>query len=428
MDCSNLSAGTLMKAIAKATPDELLQYRDIAYDWYGPWPWSARPEQRPPDGEWRFWVYLAGRGAGKTRAGAEWVRWLVDRGETDIGLIAPTAGDVSAVMINGQSGIMNVFPPHQRPVFVGTNRTITFHTGAVAHTYSADVPDRLRGPQHRFIWADELCAWRYDQYAWDMAMFGLRLGANPQAFVSTTPRPTPLLKSLVAHPATVLTRGTTFDNRQNLAAGFFSDILDKYEGTRLGRQEIYAEIISDNPDALWRRTDIDKHRVTTAPEELEQVVVAIDPAATATGDETGIVVAARGTDKRYYVLADASLHGTPDQWARRAVDLYDEYRADKIVYESNQGGDMVRYTLRTVRHNLPVKPVHASRGKFARAEPVAALYEQGKVSHVGQLNTLEDQMCEWTPEMKYSPDRMDALVWAISALMRRQEQRVEVIG
>lgn len=401
----------------------------LAYDWDGVF---ARPSQRLPqeivDRSKMGWLALAGRGWGKTRVGAETIRSKVESGKYGrAAFVAPTAADARDVMVEGESGILACAPPWARPIYEPSKRRLTWPNGAIATLYSADEPDRLRGPQHDIAWADELAAWRYPD-AWDMLEFGLRLGPHPIAVVTTTPKPTKLVKQLVSDPRFVVTAGSTFENEENLAASFITSIRRKYEGTRLGQQELYARILDDNPNALWQRGNIDEHRVMKAPVELERIVVAIDPAVTsnADSDETGIVVAARGRERlpdgdsvsHFYVLADCSLRDTPEQWGRRAVAAYNEINADRIVGEVNNGGDLVETVLRNIDRNISYTAVRASRGKTARAEPIAALYEQGRVHHVGTLGALEDQLCDYDPAVsEKSPDRMDALVWAITELM-----------
>lgn len=370
----------------------------------------------PPPGDWRTWLFMGGRGAGKTRAGAEWVLAQVRAGKRRMALIAPTAADARDVMVEGDSGVLTIARDGERPLYEPSKRRLTWKNGALATTYSADEPERLRGPQHDALWADELGAWRYPA-AWDMALLGLRLGDDPRACVTTTPRPTALVRALIKNSTTAVTTSTTYANRANLAAAFFEQIVAQYEGTRLGRQEINAELLEDTPGALWTLGQIDSTRKEKAP-ELKRIVVALDPAATSTeeSDETGLIVAGVGTDGHGYVLADASLRATPHGWATAAWDAFKIWKADRVVAEVNNGGEMVEHTLRTVSHSLPYRAVRASRGKQTRAEPVAALYEQGKVHHVGTFVKLEDQMSTWTPGDR-SPDRMDALVWALSELM-----------
>lgn len=387
--------------------------RSAFYDW-SIW---ARPAQLAPPGDWRIWLILAGRGFGKTRSGAEWVRQQVDQGTAGrIALVGATAADVRDTMVEGESGLLRVFPDEQRPRYEPSKRRITFHNGAIATTYSADEPDRLRGPNHDLAWADEVAAWRYAE-SWDQLMFGLRIGERPRAVATTTPKPTRLIRNLVERHDTAVTRGSTYDNAQNLSPAFLDEMRTRYEGTRLGRQELDAELLLDADGALWNRDMLDDARTTTVP-TLTRIVVAIDPAITANAgsDETGIVVAGVGVDGHGYVLEDRTVKGTPAEWAAAAVTAFHVHKADRIVAESNQGGDMVSHTLRTVDQNVPIRLVHASRGKRTRAEPVAALYEQGRVHHAGAFPELEDQLCTWTPDGP-SPDRLDALVWALTELM-----------
>jgi phage terminase large subunit-like protein len=412
------------KFVETASADELVEIYYVWSEW-------ARPSQLPPPGDWRVWLLLAGRGFGKTRAGAEYVRARVKEGARRIALVGPTAEDTRDVMVEGDSGILAVSPPGEGPRYVPSKRRVVWPNGAVAALYSADEPRRLRGPQHDTAWCDELAAWRYPE-TWDMLMFGLRAGTDPRAVVTTTPRPIRLLRDLLADPKVAVTRGTTYDNRKYLAPAFFGQIVRKYEGTRLGRQELEAEILEDLPGALWSRGLIEACRSSQPPSDLVRVVVAIDPAARAgeTANETGIIVAGKDASGRGWVLADASGRYQPSEWAKAAVAAYRAHRADRIVAEINNGGDMVEATLRMVDPNVPFGAVHAARGKVARAEPVAALYEQGKVHHLGAFPILEDQMCGFLRDSApipgmgfgpdpsgYSPDRVDALVWALSDLL-----------
>jgi predicted phage terminase large subunit-like protein len=391
----------------------------IKYDWR----YRARRTQLPPPGDWRIWLLLAGRGFGKTRTGAELVRARVGAHTAGrIALVAPTAADARDVMVEGESGLLAIAPPGERPLYEPSKRRLTWPNGAIATTYSADEPERLRGPQHDFAWCDELAAWRYPE-AWDMLMFGLRLGDDPRAVVTTTPRPTQLIRALIADPTVVVTRGRSAENRANLAPAFLDQIVRRYQGTRLGRQELDAEILDDAPGALWRRGVIEAARTSAAP-PLTRIVVAIDPAAAsnANADETGIIVAGRDPNGHGYVLADASGRYAPAEWARVAIAAAAAHQADRIVAEVNNGGEMVEATLRTIDSNLAFRAVHAARGKVARAEPVAALYEQGRVHHLGAFPPLEDQMCSFTSDFDrrtagYSPDRVDALVWALTELL-----------
>jgi phage terminase large subunit-like protein len=383
------------------------------------WDWSvwARPKQLAPPGDWRVWLILAGRGFGKTRSGAEWVRQKVMQNEAGrIALVGATAADVRDTMIEGESGLLRIFPPGQRPKYEPSKRRITFKNGAKATTYSADEPDRLRGPNHDLAWCDEIAAWRYPD-AYDQLIFGLRIGNDPRLVATTTPRPTRLIRNLVEREDVIVTRGSTYENQMNLAPTFLEEVKARYEGTRLGRQELYAEILDDVEGALWTREMIENARVNNLP-DLTRIVIGVDPAVSnkETSSETGIVAVGVDAQGTGYVLDDKSLKGSPVEWANAAIALYHRASADRIVVEANQGGDMVRHTLQTVESLIPIKTVHATRGKRTRAEPISALYEQGKVKHVGAFPILEDQMCSWTPESD-SPDRLDALVWGLTELM-----------
>jgi phage terminase large subunit-like protein len=415
----------LSKALASLTEAEA---EDLLHDWR----FTARPEQIAPDGLWQVWAYIAGRGAGKTRSGSEWVRERVKAGCSRIALIAPTAGDARDVMVEGDSGLLSVCWAGDRdrkgnltgrPRYEPSKRRLTWENGAVATAYSADEPDRLRGPQHEAGWCDEIAAWNYAQEAWDMFMFGLRLGENPQAMVTTTPRPIPLLRQIMGAETTVVTRGSTYSNRANLAASFLDKIITRYEGTRLGRQELEGELLDDYVGALWTRAMIDAAKGKGDVPEMQRVVVSIDPSGTAgeddDGDSVGIVVAGRGVDGLFYVMADRTCKLSPAGWAKRAVSAASEFKADRIIAERNYGGAMVEAVIRTAGGSVPYKEVTATRGKVVRAEPIAALYEQSRVRHVAGLTALEDQMCAFTTEGymgEGSPDRADALVWALTEL------------
>lgn len=398
------------------------------------WSLHARPEQLPPAGdEWRTWFYMAGRGAGKTRSGAEAVRaWAESRTYRIIHLIAPTASDLRDTMVEGPAGILAVSPPWFRPRYEPSKRRLTWPNGVRALLFSADEPERLRGPQCEALWADEVASWRRPE-AWDMAMFGLRLGSNPRAIVTSTPKPTRLIKGILKDPAAAVTLGTTYDNRANLAAAFFEQIIRKYEGTRLGRQELLAQMLDDNPRALWRRDNIEADRLLRVPEgvNLVRVVVAVDPSANEgpdetgekTGDDAGIITPAQGSDGHYYVLADNTMAGSPLAWARAAVTAYHDRKADRVIAEANNGGAMVSALLKTVDSKVPVRLVRATRGKVIRAEPISALYEQHLVHHVGCFPELEDELCQWEPGEE-SPNRLDALVWGLTELTVRKLQAV----
>lgn len=330
-------------------------------------------------------------------------------------------------MVLGDSGILACHPKDYRPEWSPTNRRLTWPNGASAWVYNATEPDQLRGPQHHAAWVDELAKFRYMQETWDQLQFGLRLGEHPQALVTTTPRPLPLIKRLMDDPDTVVTRGATLDNQANLAANTVKQLYERYGGTRLGRQELEGEVLSDIPGALWNRDQIDASRVKKVPEDLERVYVAVDPAVTNTenSDEHGIIVVGLARDKegyaRGYILEDGSMRGQPEEWAKKAVSLYRSWSADKIVAEKNQGGLMVESTLKAVDRSVPVELVTATRGKVVRAEPISALYEQGRIHHVGRFDVLEDQMCLFSVDYvrsaaNGSPDRVDALVWGLTKI------------
>jgi len=398
----------------------------------GDWAFWARPNQIAPAGDWTTWLILAGRGFGKTRCGSEWIRARV-AGPTPltaapgaarrIALVAETAADARDVMVEGVSGILACSPGDRRPRYEPSKRRLSWPNGAVAILYNAVEPDQLRGPQHDTAWADELAKWRYGQETWDNLQLGLRAGSRPRQVVTTTPKPVKVLREIMSDPTTVVTRGSTYENVANLAPAFIKRIIRKYEGTRLGRQELNGELLEDVPGALWSRRRIDELRCRQAP-ELVRIVVAIDPATTSggAGDETGIVVAGLGTDGHGYVLEDVSARATPDAWGRAAVNAYRRWRAERIVGEVNNGGEMIEHVIRTIDPMAAYKAVRASRGKVARAEPVAALDEQGRVHHVGAFPELEDQMCAMTADFdrrsaRFSPDRVDARVWALTELM-----------
>ena len=394
------------------------------------WPAVARPNQLPPPGDWwQIWLLLAGRGFGKTRTLAEWVCDQVASGQASrIALVAATAADARDVLVEGASGILSVAPPWCRPIYEPSKRRLTWPNGAIATTYSAEEPDRLRGPQHDAAVCDELASWSRPE-TWDMLQFGLRLGRNPRCLVATTPRPIKLIRELLAREGrdVVVTRGSTYENRANLARGFFDHVICKYEGTRLGRQELNAELLEDTPGALWSHSIIDAARHGAAPTNLARIVVAVDPAVTSgeDADETGIVVVGKDHQGHGYVLADASGRYQPIEWAKIAIAAYQAHHADRIVAEVNNGGEMVENTIRMVDPNVPFTAVRASRGKVTRAEPVSALYEQGRVHHVGTFPQLEDQMTNFTSDFDrqaagYSPDRVDALVWAATELLVEQ--------
>ena len=387
------------------------------------WETIARPEQRPPPGDWLLWLYMAGRGAGKTRAAAEWTqeRALAQPG-CRIALVGRTPADVRDVMIEGDSGILTI-ARDERPVYQPTKRRLTWPNGSMAYTYSAEVPAQLRGPQHHYAWCDEPASWTDARKgdvldtAWNNLMLGLRLGQSPRCVATTTPKPIALIRTVLGRASTVVTRGSTYDNLSNLAPSFREEVLAAYEGTRIGRQELLGELLEDVEGALWALALIDEDRVTSAP-DMRRVVVAVDPSGGdgPDSDEQGIIVAGLGVDGELYVLADRSCKLSPNGWASRAVAAFHEFAADRVVAEVNYGGAMVESTIRQVSKTVPIKVITASRGKVQRAEPVAAAYEQHRVHHVGAMAKLEDQLTTWTPADGTSPDRLDALVWAVTEL------------
>lgn len=381
----------------------------------------ARPEQLTPRGDWNVWLILAGRGWGKTMTGAfDTMIYALNNPDSRCAVVVPTFGDLRRVAFGGVSGILKWLPEEclmkgRGQGYSSSAQEIRLYNGSLIQGFAATEPERLRGPQFHRAWCDEIAAWFYPE-TFDQLMFGLRLGDNPQCVITTTPKPNALTRSLIKRTNTVVTRGSTFDNSANLAPAALQQLKEKYEGTRLGRQELYAEVLDDTEGALWNYSMIEKTRIKTAP-ELDRIVVAIDPAVTSNddSDETGIVVAARSGDK-FYVLDDQSLRDTPDSWSKLAVKLYHQYEADLIVAEVNNGGDLVERLIRLSDRNVSYRSVRATRGKILRAEPIAALYEQGKVHHVGLFPVLEDQMCSYSGQVKPSPDRLDALVWALTEL------------
>jgi len=409
----------------------------LLYDWK----FWARPNQLAPKGDWFCWLVLTGRGFGKTRMGAEWVRSQIEGSSPltaprdrmgRVALVSQTLADGRDVMVDGESGILASSPPHFRPAYETSRRRLVWPNGAQAFLYSSEEPDQLRGPQHHLAWGDELAKWRNQDACWANLLLGLRLGKTPRVMVTTTPKPTPLIRQLTGDPTVAVTQGATFDNRAHLSADFIYHIKRLYEGTRLGRQELYGEILEDVPGALWSRDIIDKARVKKAP-ALSRIVVAVDPPVThgEDADDCGIVVAGICPEGHVYVLADLTAGRlTPNQWCKKALSAYDNYEADRLVAEVNQGGDLVETLIRQISPHVSYRGVRASRGKITRAEPVAALYERGLVHHVGGFNHLEDQLCSYTGDKKEkSPDRLDALVWAITdlALGNNTHPRIRIL-
>ena len=390
-------------------------WADNPHDWAA----HARPSQLPPPLPWRLFVLLAGRGFGKTRAGCEAVRDAINNHNArNVAIVGRTASEVRDIMVDGDSGMLAIWPPHQRPKHEPSKRRITFHTGATATTFSADEPDMLRGENSDLALADELASWKYPE-AWTQLLLGLRIGNQPRVIVTTTPRPTPLIRDLVARPGAIIRRGSTYDNRSNLAGEFLDEMLAIFEGTRTGRQELHGEILDDAPGALWTRDQISRDRCElAATPEFDRIVVGVDPASTGT---TGIVVCAvagSGNNRTGFVLADRSVTGTPDVWAAAVAQAYHDYAANEIIAEGNFGGTMVKQTIEAADPTLDVRIVTASKSKQARAEPVATYAEKGRVRHVGFFDDLEDELTSWEPGMGMdSPDRLDAMVWAMTRLL-----------
>ncbi|MFC0219240.1 DNA-packaging protein [Pseudochelatococcus lubricantis] len=435
--CATRLRGALSNCLASGQLGAFLATCDAAalrylmHAWADVW---ARDDQLPPDcaqggGDWTTWLVIGGRGAGKTRTGAEWVRGMAlglppfsGRPVARIALVGETIADVREVMVEGVSGVLGVHPCGERPAWIPTRRRLEWPNGAVAQVFSAEDPEALRGPQFAAAWCDELCKWRQAEETWDMLQFGLRLGEHPRQLVTTTPRPVPLLKRLLADPRAAVTRAATRANAWNLAPAFLDAVVGRYAGTRLGRQELDGELIEERADALWTRAMIDAARID-APPPLARIVVAVDPPATSgkRADACGLVVAGRDEAGLFHVLEDATMErARPAEWAARAIALYHRHGADALAVEVNQGGEMAIAVLGEVDASVPVTPVRATRGKYLRAEPVAALYEQGRVRHAAAFPALEDEMTDFGPgglSNGRSPDRLDALVWAITSLM-----------
>ncbi len=397
---------------------------------YTDWLNTARPKQLTPSDKHHIWLILAGRGWGKTRTGAQDIALYALRNPNSLcAVVAPTFGDLSRVCFGGPSGLLSIIPDEcflytrGRKSFSATSNEIRLHNGSKIVGYAAIEPDRLRGPQFHRAWCDELAAWRYTE-TFDQLMFGLRLGDNPQAVITTTPKPTPLIKQLIERDDVIVTSGSTFENEANLAPSALAMLRERYEGTVLGRQELYAEVIDGLDGALWKAQLIDEARLSEDTEkELTHIMVAVDPAVTSgdSSDETGIIVVGKDSNNEYYVLEDVSGKYSADKWGRMAINCYYDWGADRIIAEVNNGGDLVERLLRSIDPNVSYRSVHATRGKLVRAEPIAALYEQRRVHHIGYFPELESQMCTYTGDRpKPSPDRLDALVWGLTELSKSQ--------
>ena len=396
---------------------------------YTNWLSTAREKQLPPEEDHFIWLILAGRGWGKTRTGAQDIALYALKNENTISaVVAPTFGDLRRVCFNGPSGLMSIIPKECLDTSFGTDgysasvMEIRLFNGSKIVGYAAINPERLRGPQFHRAWCDELASWRYPE-AFDQLMFGLRLGEDPKCIITTTPKPIPILKSLIVREDVHVTKGNTFENSDNLAESALEMMRERYEGTALGRQELYAEILDDIEGALWTHKQIEDTRINRdTKKDFKTIIVAIDPAVTAgeNSDETGIVVVGKDMNNEYYVLEDVSGKYSPDEWGRLAVKTFYDWEADRIVAETNNGGDLVERLLRSVDNNIPYRSVRATRGKMLRAEPIAALYEQKKVHHMGAFPELETQMCTYVGQLKPSPDRLDALVWGLTELSKSQ--------
>lgn len=414
--------------LASLSPQE---FEALKHDW-SIW---ANAKQLPPKGDWTTWLLLGGRGAGKTRAGSEWVRSLA-KGHgangpvSPIALIGETISDARAIMVEGISGLLAVHPQGERPIFHRTRNVLEWPNGALGQLFSAREPESLRGPQFAAAWCDEFCKWSHQKQTWDMLQFGLRLGTRPRQLITTTPKPTPLLTQIIASDDTRTTIIKTIENKKNLAPSFFQKVIKTYEGTNLGRQELEGEILTQSDGALWQRAQFDALRVQNAP-ALDRIIIAVDPpvSAHARSDKCGIIVAGR-VDNQIFVLADLTMsQASPLAWSSRVAEAFVQFNADCVVAEVNQGGDLVTAALHQISPSLPVRTVHAKRGKWLRAEPVALYYERGLVRHVGIHAELEDEMCNFTADGKasgHSPDRLDALVWAITELVRFDDVRPRI--
>ncbi len=394
------------------------------------WDFWARDNQKPPKGDWSTWLLMAGRGFGKTRTGAEWVRDRVENGiARRIAIVGPTIDDAIDTMVEGVSGILAVSPPDNKPKWVRSTRTLTWKNGAQAKVFGAEKPSKLRGPQHDTVWGDEPAEWRYYE-SYTNIEFGLRIGSNPQMLLTGTPKPVKIIKDVITDKGAVVTGGSTYDNVDNLSSKFKNRIIDRYEGTRLGQQELHAKLLKDVPGALWNDKIISAKRLKCEFDSEEmpnliRIVIAVDPPVTSgpDADECGIIVCGLDAKGRGYIIDDFSCQGlSPNGWAKKAIDAYYKYNADRMIAEVNNGGELVETIVRGLDTNISYRAVRASKGKVARAEPIAALYEQGRVCHVGTFPTLEEQQCEFTSDfdkakMGYSPDRVDALVWGLTELM-----------
>lgn len=405
---------------------ERRQAEEDQYDWQE----QGRPSQQIPEGDWRTWLIMAGRGFGKTRTGAESIRrWVREGTCRRIALVGSSLHDVRSVMVEGESGLLGIHPKKEKPLFIPSKRLLKWPNGAVASLFGAENADQLRGPQFDGAWVDELAKFRRAPEVWNQLQLCMRLGKNPRTIVTTTPRPLKLIQSMIAAHDVHVTKGSTFDNAPNLAPTYLDQVREQFLNTRLGAQEIYAEMLTETVGALWQRQLI-QYRQPTYDEagkpDLKRIVIAIDPATTTHdhSDETGIVVVGVDEMNQAYILEDLSGKLSPNDWGQRVVNSYYRLKADKVVVEINKGGDLVENVLRSIDSTIPIKAVRATRGKYTRAEPIAALYEQGRVFHAQPFTILETQMCDYVPGLtSKSPDRMDALVWGVTELILESERQ-----
>jgi len=420
LQANNMSNAELVARLPKEDQDAFFnsltaeQTELLLYDWS----FWARPKQRIPEGAWYLWFIMSGRGFGKTRTGAETIIEWQRRGYGIFALIGQTTADVRDVMLHGESGLITVAPPYNRPRYIASKRQIEWPNGAKGFIYSGDEPDQLRGPQHHKGWVDEPGKFKYLEDCIDMFELGLRIGDNPQYIATGTPKPRPTIKKMVEDPSTYLTLGSSFENLSNLSSRFIERVIKKYDGTRIGEQELYGKLFSDVAGALWNHEVIQKHKVNARPTDFIRIVVAIDPSVTDNerSDEAGIITAGLTAEGHAYVFADDSRKCHPSIWSGLAVKRYKKEQADLVVAETNNGGDLVEMVLQTTGSKVNFKKVHAARGKRLRAEPISTLYDKGVVHHVGDFPELESEMCEWVPG-EDSPNRLDALVWCLTELM-----------
>ena len=396
------------------------QQKNNACDWQK----IARDNQKQPKGKWRNWLILAGRGFGKTRTGSETVKeWVYKEGYKNIAIINATYDDVKSVNIQGESGLLNIhYGDGERPVFLPSKNLLEFPNGAKCHVFGAENPEKLRGPQFDAVWIDEIAKFNYIDHIWDQIAFSLRLGTHPKCLITTTPKPIPLIKKLIKDQSTIVTRGSTYDNAKNLSDGFINTLKNVYDNTRLGAQEIHGEILETQTKGLWQNN---LFQYCDKKKEYQRILIAVDPAGSnhEKSDETGIIVAGICTNDFYHVIEDKSGHYSPNEWAKVVCQLYEHYKVDRVIAETNKGGNLVENIIKNLNPSIPFKGIHASRSKITRAEPVVCLYEQKKVFHKKYFEKLEHQACDYQPGVStYSPDRMDALVFALSELSEKSRQ------